>query len=88
MQQAGLPSSSISGIFTKELTIADELVLQCFFEGNPDYFFTVHGCPPESTEARNEVEEDEALVALDPGFLQAAGGLVEAFRVFPRGLDL
>ncbi|MCY1403488.1 hypothetical protein D9M71_186720 [compost metagenome] len=35
-----------------------------------------------------QANEHEAFVAFDPGLLQAAGCLVEAFRIFARGLDL
>jgi hypothetical protein len=35
-----------------------------------------------------EADEDKTLVAVDPGFLQAACGLVEAFVIFTRCLDL
>ncbi|ERO65663.1 GNAT family N-acetyltransferase [Pseudomonas piscis] len=57
MLQAPLPLAASTGLGAREITLADEAVLQRFFVANPGYFHLVHGCAPQPDEARNEIQD-------------------------------
>ncbi|MDE2299835.1 MAG: GNAT family N-acetyltransferase [Burkholderiales bacterium] len=63
MPTTPLPSSPIPGLRTVEITSADEPVLQCFFDANPQYFLAVQGQPAAADEAHEEIHGE-----LPPGW--------------------
>ena len=55
MSLTKLPSSSIPGLRTIEITSENEQELQRFFEANPQYFLSVNGEPAGPNEAHVEI---------------------------------
>ena len=55
MSPARLPSSSIPGLHTIEITSEHEQELQRFFEANPQYFLSVNGESAGPNEAHEEI---------------------------------
>ncbi|AZC27037.1 GNAT family N-acetyltransferase [Pseudomonas sessilinigenes] len=57
MSPTVLPQVASMALRAREITLADEAALQCFFVANPDYFHIVHGSAPQPDEARDEIQD-------------------------------
>ena len=58
MSRTRLPSSSIPGLRTIEITSENEPELQRFFEANPQYFLSVNGEVARPDEAHEEIQSE------------------------------